>query len=1323
MTMKAARLHLKLFIEGVQCPVISAVVTSQDNQPAVAQIQIVPTPMARRLMNRTKVDLFFHDLYAFNEASRSRVFYGGEGGGDVTAQQQMAILGPEGQEQADIAAMTGETAGETMSSIVVPPDLLRYRLMFTGDVIGITYTKTATGGRAVILQCASNSSYWDILAADQKGGMLFGGSRRSTYAGVTQSPFWDLLGGNTAEVFEKLTQAPASFPNLTGFTAGVLNCMEALFGVYYRRTRDGRVIIGANQFLALTEIRLRLLQQIGVAGGNDSPLRLMRARGFGSIWRPALRGLPRYFGFRHLLNALMPYTFFEHTPILCPHYTPPTGTYASYANWAGYTTGFLRNSPQWSWIARDADNMRGVVNGYLDNDLTDVATIAAENGSVEDPEFDSLPTDIANDVATIKDSAKGIYDGITQRQERGAIYRKMVTDPGERDTFVEGEPYYDTIQAMTDEERRNRGIETIQQFGAEAIRRLEPVAAWAKSIEGTCGEMISLLAGGVNLPARPDQRVNDKLKAIDDDAKKIAEYAMPPPSRTDADADSEPAHLYCDVLRPDVWFVPPPRSNVIFPDHVVSLQFGRVFGQEPTRLMVKMYDKLLGSSPLFDKWWIAPTAPGLFRQRPIAASGAARASIKRDLMDHELAGGIIPIFHSMSDREMFLGARVSGYGANNPEMGDDQKRYFQQVTNFLLFKARFAARQLNVECRYNPYLIQGFPALIIDVPPNAVDTELNQSILNTATEALETLGAEQSAVILDMIRDRTGGHYLGTIKQLSHAANATGESCGTSITFGYAREHNERIEYMGQDIIRAAQERSRRQTQRTVARDSANSARIRRSMQQMMQAEFTERKQAEAYGGLLNDPAALHEAQSLGHDADSLMIVRTTALEPMADQLMDRVTIELPTRKTSVVFCLDAPTARQGTPAVGDEAASDDYVAGQLGPHGLDIIEATEVTDQYKNSRRRTNTSGTSAADAERNYLSAIELRRAAQLARDSANPATRYTDPSAYTPGGQTSTDTSQYTQTIARANALDQEAQILEEIVADREAGWRYEMATLPFISSPRDGRGRAVTSITTDKIGVPVDARSIPQLAGAIGILNNEPYSVILKVYRIVEDASGDPSAQFDLAAEDILRPPWYDNLWCNDLVGGGVYLPLFGTGSIVDPLEVLNPEAMDVFGDPGRARDAVQQVRQEQQTNAEGGLRMAGILSGSTIENAVDWLAHTYAMTRTKGYDTDSFVRNYTWRPIATMFDMYGSGDLELDPDGRKVVHGVEGFHSRAFGPHQNLFGLIPYNDISMFLGIDESDTAASARVDIRARRHAIVMAYSQELLTLRGCASG
>jgi hypothetical protein len=63
MATKVAPLGLRLFLEGVEVPVIAANVTVQPNMPATAAIQIIPTDMGLYFLPRTLVHLFYLDSY------------------------------------------------------------------------------------------------------------------------------------------------------------------------------------------------------------------------------------------------------------------------------------------------------------------------------------------------------------------------------------------------------------------------------------------------------------------------------------------------------------------------------------------------------------------------------------------------------------------------------------------------------------------------------------------------------------------------------------------------------------------------------------------------------------------------------------------------------------------------------------------------------------------------------------------------------------------------------------------------------------------------------------------------------------------------------------------------------------------------------------------------------------------------------------------------------------------------------------------------------------------------------------------------------------
>ena len=63
MPAQAQRLRLRLFLEGVEVPIIGAQIQTLPNAPIVAAIQIPPVAEATRLLPRTLVHLYFLDFY------------------------------------------------------------------------------------------------------------------------------------------------------------------------------------------------------------------------------------------------------------------------------------------------------------------------------------------------------------------------------------------------------------------------------------------------------------------------------------------------------------------------------------------------------------------------------------------------------------------------------------------------------------------------------------------------------------------------------------------------------------------------------------------------------------------------------------------------------------------------------------------------------------------------------------------------------------------------------------------------------------------------------------------------------------------------------------------------------------------------------------------------------------------------------------------------------------------------------------------------------------------------------------------------------------
>ena len=72
MSTYGAPLGLRLFLEGIEVPVISAQITIQPSQSALCSIQIIPTNASMTFKPRTLVHLFYLDTIADSDIEAAR---------------------------------------------------------------------------------------------------------------------------------------------------------------------------------------------------------------------------------------------------------------------------------------------------------------------------------------------------------------------------------------------------------------------------------------------------------------------------------------------------------------------------------------------------------------------------------------------------------------------------------------------------------------------------------------------------------------------------------------------------------------------------------------------------------------------------------------------------------------------------------------------------------------------------------------------------------------------------------------------------------------------------------------------------------------------------------------------------------------------------------------------------------------------------------------------------------------------------------------------------------------------------------------------------
>jgi len=276
----------------------------------------------------------------------------------------------------------------------------------------------------------------------------------------------------------------------------------------------------------------------------------------------------------------------------------------------------------------------------------------------------------------------------------------------------------------------------------------------------------------------------------------------------------------------------------------------------------------------------------------------------------------------------------------------------------------------------------------------------------------------------------------------------------------------------------------------------------------------------------------------------------------------------------------------------------------------------------------------------------------------------------------------------------------------------GSEYDGKRLPvFYTGARRNSEFKTTEVPVNEV---VRASDEGNNATISAILGGDDVPGIFRPYRITEEIPRYKLEEVLLPAEEYVRPGWYGDIWTNSQVGK-VWEELFSTGAITDPTAVT---------DKGRnsaslRSEASQQsaATQKDATNVDDSQATAPAVldleEGCSLQQAIEFLQLTYSYIRQSGADTDEFIGAYVWRPIANMVDIFGTSDLAYDATGQLVAQGFEGFHSRAVGPYNDLFGLVT-PEIEDVLGVKRGSTAAQ-NVDIRKDRRDKVEKYLAALL--------
>lgn len=691
-------LKLRLFLEGVEVPIVSCQVSSAPNSPMSCSIQIPPLPEATRFDPRTLVHVYFLDLYRL-PGNPNRGTPEGSPGDDSHYLQELV-----------------DAVGKVRST--------DYKLLFGGEVVGFQWTKTPHN-RSVVLQCQDWSNYWDYAFQYSNTG-IFGPGMQAVFSGGGTTLFTDFL-SSKGEVITNIVSSGKcnTYPKMKGLAAGIVRLIEAIGGTYYPRYRyvngkrvAGKRYAGQNIFFSYNELRLHLTQMLAAIEEDPTSQRLLQRQGYSGLFDRLLGGQGTQVSIRSAINALTRIMFHEVYPQPCPRYKP-----GSFSSVIGVVQAPVDDNAEWKY-------------------LTDLAV------SVE-----KQITRIREWLRAVKTEYFRTKNNAKLRVTRTELRRAVLS--------VSRECRRHAVRVRGD------GIP-------------EPAPTVFNNVAATLNQASYLLSYWVPTNNNIDGKLNT---ALDDAYSEVGRNRNLVVNTSDA-AERVPAQLLQQVFRPDTWFCAPIRCNVLFPEHYHTLQYQRMFLKEPTRFLLKTHDEFFGEDELFDKLYFAPQAGSIRADRARLLN-----MLRRDLLEHEVYTGILPVFEKMGEFNVFARWRET-----QKENLPIRISLAQRSTNFMYFRHRFNARQMQVEARFNPYVAVGFPGLIIDtyLDPETLarhnelrrqhtERNPNDPIPETTTEVGQALGT----------------NFLGNFQTVAHAISNSSESGSTSIVCTFPRQPDEAVEFLG----------------------------------------------------------------------------------------------------------------------------------------------------------------------------------------------------------------------------------------------------------------------------------------------------------------------------------------------------------------------------------------------------------------------------------------------------------------------------------------------------------------------------------------------
>jgi len=679
MTTNVRPLQLRLFLEGVEVPVISAQVDAVPDTASTAAIQVVPTDMGLHLLPRTLVHLFY-----LNEA----VDQPGADGGQPRQQQG-----------------TEDNTFNTFEALDT-----QYKVAFTGEVIGFNYGKNVSG-RQLVLQCMDLSSYWDACYQWFADFSVGGGGltdKSHNFVGSGQGVFDNIANGHKTVIDRVINTQPKNpdFQNVKGLLGGIIHLLEVIGGT---QGRDG--FHGVNDFFTIAELRYRLTAQLGAVEKDVTSQRMYSRKAFRDWLRNGMASMGSLLSFRDILRHVNRYIFHNIYPNPTPFFVADSTTTKRVRQRATVFTDTA--SGQTAQLAIKILGQKiGNARKQFANAQNAAAAASADQATAGDLFAPGQPDELDRLVGSRINNNRA---SAVQFFEAGSLGITLSLDQVDQAIELLNNVRTDDVNNVTTKLRGTRSV-------LDGIRSELPSVGSAASDIGSksqafTGRLDMLLADIAKLTGIQQRTQSNRSREV---------------------TITEGAHLYTQLILPETFFIAPPVCNVFFPDRYFQFSYSRNFLREVTRLSCRGGLGLLGGgrrgANLRARNYYAPNITDV-RGKTLFLTIENGANV---ILPHEIHSGIVPKFEWVTDGHRW---GVKGAAGNRKDAFFKAGKigFVQRLTNFQYYMHRWSARSMSVSAVFSPRAVLGLPALILDRPaPSpaqvaAIESQLpgNQKFLPT----------------------------------------------------------------------------------------------------------------------------------------------------------------------------------------------------------------------------------------------------------------------------------------------------------------------------------------------------------------------------------------------------------------------------------------------------------------------------------------------------------------------------------------------------------------------------------------------------------------